>query len=67
VNPFTALRYERGLTQADVIDATGISRGTIYALERGGRPSPPIAKKLADFYGLPVGDIVRMSDERSAA
>lgn len=65
MNRFVALRYERGLTQADLIEATGISRGTIYNIEQGGVPSPPIAKKLADFYGVKVTDL--LGPERSAA
>lgn len=62
MNRFIALRYRRGITQTDLVEATGISRGTIYNLEQGGTPSPPIAKKLADFYGLSLDQILGIED-----
>jgi transcriptional regulator with XRE-family HTH domain len=57
-NRFVALRFERGLTQTDIADATGISRGTLSNLEKGGEPSAPTARKLAQFYGLRVQQIM---------
>lgn len=60
MNRFKALRYERGLTIAEVARGAQVSRPTLYDLERDGAemPSAPIAKKLADFYGMAVADLV---------
>ncbi|MCU1500609.1 MAG: Helix-turn-helix domain [Acidimicrobiales bacterium] len=71
MNRFIALRYRKGITQTQLVEATGISRGTIYNLEQGGTPSPPIAKKLAEFYELPMSQVLGLeplaADEREAA
>jgi transcriptional regulator with XRE-family HTH domain len=60
MNRFKALRYERGLTIIEVARGAQVSRPTLYDLEREGAelPSAPIAKKLADFYGLTVAELL---------
>lgn len=62
MNRFVTMRYRRGITQTELVEATGISRGTIYNLEQGGVPSPPIAKKLADYYGLSIDQVLGLDD-----
>jgi transcriptional regulator with XRE-family HTH domain len=62
VNRFKQLRYERGLTQQQVANGSGVSLSTIIRLERtDGKPLKPGAatvKRLAGFYGLKVTDLV---------
>lgn len=64
MNRFKRLRYERGLTQGDVALGTGLSRPTLRALETAENPKPsaPVAKALADFYELSVGDLLGLED-----
>lgn len=59
MNRFKALRYERGLTITDVAKGAQISRPTVYALEQSDAvPSAPVAKALADFYGVTVAELL---------
>jgi transcriptional regulator with XRE-family HTH domain len=52
------LRYERGLTQADVAQGSSVSARTLTALENGAQPSALVAKRLADFYEVTVGELL---------
>lgn len=70
MNRFELLRYERGLTQGEVADGSGIPVRTVRSLEdaNAGRPSAPTAKALADFYGMTVAELLELpTDDRKAA
>ena len=54
-----AERMNRGLSVAAAADAIGIARGTLDAFERGDSVSLASLKRVADFYGCTVMDIVR--------
>lgn len=60
MNRFEQLRVERGLTQVAVAAGAGVSRGTIVRLEGAADPWPtaPVAKRLADFYGISVSQLL---------
>ena len=46
-------RKELGITQPDLAELAGISKNTLYTLERGqSNPSLDIVNKLADVLGL---------------
>jgi transcriptional regulator with XRE-family HTH domain len=68
MNRFEQLRYEKGLTQQQVADGAGISRGTVIRLEqiRDPKPTAVVANALADFYGVPLTDLMP-ADSREAA
>jgi len=68
MNVFERLRYEKDLTQQEVADGAGISRGTVIKLEqlRDPKPSAPVAKALASFYGVPLAELMP-SDRDSKA
>lgn len=59
------IRDRRGLSQAQVCRATGLSRPTIHGLETGrtGRPSPQTMWLLDDAYRLSRGTVRRLNDE----
>lgn len=65
MNRLKLMRYERGLTQAEVAQACGIAVGTLKALERGGTTEPhaPTAKAVADFYGVTVADLLGVKEK----
>ncbi len=52
-------RLERGLTLRGAAERTGVSKETISELERGLRkPHPPTLYKLAQGYGIGVGELL---------
>lgn len=63
MNLFKLLRYERGLTIGEVASGAGVSRPTISALEAAEQPKPsaPVARALADFYGISVAELLGVS------
>ena len=62
-NQLSALRAERGLTQAQLAHELGVSRQTVISLEKGRYdPSLPLAFKIARVFHLPIEDIFSFSD-----
>jgi len=48
-------RTQRGLSQAEVAAALGVSRQTVISIENGRYlPSLPLAFRIARFFGMPV-------------
>ncbi|MDE2107261.1 MAG: helix-turn-helix transcriptional regulator [Patescibacteria group bacterium] len=60
------LRYEKGVSVSAVARGTGLSRATVTAAEGGQPISARVAKALADFYGVPVTDLVRVEDHHAS-
>jgi putative transcriptional regulator len=57
-NSARELRSERGLSQADLGEALGVSRQTINSIETERyTPSLPLALALAGFFNTPVEEI----------
>jgi putative transcriptional regulator len=57
-NVVRACRMERGLSQAGLGDALGVSRQTINAIETGRYlPSLPLAFALACYFGSSIEDL----------
>jgi transcriptional regulator with XRE-family HTH domain len=53
------LRAERGLTLREAASLTGVAKETISDIERGLRhPHDPTLAKIAQGYGVPVGDLL---------
>jgi XRE family transcriptional regulator, regulator of sulfur utilization len=53
-------RLEQGLTLRTAAKKTGVSKETISELERGKRsPHPPTLYKIAQGYGIPVGELLQ--------
>ncbi len=62
-NRLHRLRAERGLTQAALAEAVGVSRKTINTVENGVFvPSTVLALKLARALGRPVEEIFFLAD-----
>ncbi|MFC3773736.1 helix-turn-helix transcriptional regulator [Paenibacillus sp. GCM10012303] len=52
------IQLRRNKTRAEVAAAVGITRQMLGAIERGDRnPSLPLAKRIADYYGVTVDEI----------
>ena len=55
------LRESKGLTRRQVSIATGLTEETIRAMEvrRGSNPTLKTISALAEFYEVPIGELVR--------
>ena len=54
------LRQSRGLTQRELADLAGVSRGSIYRLENGLRGAYPVTvQALARALGVPPAELTR--------
>lgn len=58
-------RVNRGCTIRQHAEAIGVPAHVLKYAERGGRPTPENAKRIADFYGVKVTDIWPV-EERAA-
>ena len=59
-------RTQRGLSQADLAGALGVSRQTVISIESGRyMPSLPLAFRIARFFELPVEKMFDPSDEEA--
>jgi putative transcriptional regulator len=64
-NRLRLLRAERGLSQADLASALGVSRQTVNAVETGRfDPSLPLAFAIARTFSLRIEEI--FTDEQDA-
>lgn len=62
-NRLPALRTERGLSQATLAAALGVSRQTVVSLEKGRYdPSLPLAFRIARVFGCTIEDIFTPDD-----
>lgn len=59
---FLAARMNEGLSQRDLAAACGVSLTSIQRLEAGGSVSPRNAKKVADYFGVRVTDLMPIAD-----
>jgi len=60
-NKLNRLRRERGLTLADVADALGVSKPTVWAWEKGkARPLPERLEAIATALGVNAQDLVEV-------
>ena len=63
-NSLSQLRTARGLSAAQLADAVGVSRQTIYAIESGDYlPNTAVALKLAAAMGVAVEQIFKVETE----
>ena len=59
-------RTQRGLSQADMASALGVSRQTVISIESGRYlPSLPLAFRIARFFGVPVDKMFDPDDEEA--
>ncbi len=58
----TAERLNRGLSLAGAARDIGVHRATLTALEGGARVHPESAKKIADYFGCKVTDLMPLED-----
>lgn len=62
-NKTRAMRKERGLTQAELAEALGVSRQTVNAIENGDyNPSTSLAIKLSIYFGTTVNEMFELED-----
>jgi len=61
-------RAEKGLTLDEVAKAVNTNVGNLSRIERGAQfPSPPLAFRLARFYGIELADVFASADHAQAA
>jgi transcriptional regulator with XRE-family HTH domain len=58
------IRLDRGLSQEELHEMTGVSRDTISRMETGDRPNPHprTLRRLAEALGVSVADIRKRED-----
>jgi putative transcriptional regulator len=62
-NAIRELRTERGLTQADLADAIGVTRQTVIAIEQGKySPSLEMAFQISRVLGAVLTDVFHYPD-----
>jgi putative transcriptional regulator len=64
-NNLRKLRFEKGdLTQEVLADKLGVSRQTVYAIEKGKfNPSITLALQIAGFFGVGVEEVFNLKEE----
>jgi putative transcriptional regulator len=66
LNQVREQRVERGLSQADLAAALGVSRQTVISIESGRYlPSLPLAFRIAGFFVMPVEMMFGQEEEVS--
>lgn len=68
MNQFELARYEAGMKVQDAARAAGISPRTVRRLEDpefDGRPQAPVAKALAEAYGVSVARLLGLQEDES--
>lgn len=61
---FRAERLNAGVTLSERALKMGVTRRTLQVLEKTGRmPSAPVAKRIADFYGVEVTELWPLDPE----
>ncbi len=64
-NRLKVLRAERDISQQTLAEATGLSRQTVNSIERGKfNPSVVSALRMAEYLGVAVEEIFRLSEDR---
>jgi putative transcriptional regulator len=59
-------RTQRGMSQAEVAVALGVSRQTVISIESGRYlPSLPLAFRIARFFDVPVDKMFNPDDEEA--
>lgn len=61
-----AERLNRGLSQADAAAEIGVARATLDRAESGLSVQPAKAKRIADYYGVLVTDILPAETKAAA-
>lgn len=62
----TAERLNRGHSIRSLSDAVGVHQHTIRRLEAGESVHPAAAKKIADYFGCKVTDLMPIDSEAAA-
>lgn len=67
MNSYEIARYNAGLSVKDAAARASVHPRTIRRLENDEIPqaSAPVAKALADVYGIPVAQLLGVSDDGS--
>jgi transcriptional regulator with XRE-family HTH domain len=61
-----AERLNRGLSVRELADEVGVDRRVIARLEDGGTAHPANVKRVADYFGCKVTDLISIDVERAA-
>jgi transcriptional regulator with XRE-family HTH domain len=69
MNRYERLRFEHKLTQQQLADGAGISRGTVIRLEQARNPKPTqaVANALADYYEISLDVLLAAEPETGVA
>lgn len=63
-NRIHVFRAEKRITQQELAEAVGVTRGTIVAMEKGNyNPSLELAFRLAKYFGADINAIFKAEEE----
>lgn len=57
VTELKILRIRKGLKQGELAKQLNVTRNSVSAWEHGAKPSLDNAKKIADFFEVPINEI----------
>lgn len=60
MNGLRLLRFERGLSARAAASGARVALTTLRHMERGKLASAPKVRAVAEFYGLPVAEVIRL-------
>ncbi|MDR2858428.1 MAG: XRE family transcriptional regulator [Novosphingobium sp.] len=61
-----AIRHSKGLDQTQFGEALGVGQSTVARWEKGAQPKPEMLRRMADFVGWAVDDLLGLTDPGSA-
>lgn len=66
MNRYRYIRSANGKTLREVAEGAGVSERTLARIENGQEPSPAVAGKLAQFYGITLAELLGVEDPTEA-
>jgi len=67
IDRFEELCMEAGISPTSLVIKLGISKGSYSNWKKGGTPSYPTQKKIADYFGMSISDLTAENKAKKEA